>query len=308
MRVSLTLVDKDQIVVGRPLPFSVFSAEGNLLLAAGRVVESDRARQILLNNGARRSAFNGIRTASHSGPDLPDRPRVSPLAAFQNSYRRANSTRGLPLSMARNETSEAFRTRVIGVHDQILVVDAPVRPDGALVPVIAGQAWLCRTFQATSAFRFQGTVLKVAFKPFPHLHLEVPRAVEKREIRNRTRATVLIGATLELPATTPCTVVDLSAGGGRIATANSVLLERDQPIRVAMKLEMIGSQFALALQAVVVRLFGASDRDHPNVVFYGIRFESLTEFESLVLNGFVNTQLALELNGLWQVLSMATTR
>jgi hypothetical protein len=210
--------------------------------------------------------------------------------------------------MARDETSEAFRTRVIGVHDQILVVDAPVRPDGALVPVIAGQAWLCRTFQATSAFRFQGTVLKVAFKPFPHLHLEVPRAVEKREIRNRTRATVLIGATLEFPATTPCTVVDLSAGGGRIATANSVLLERDQPIRVAMKLEMIGSQFALALQAVVVRLFGASDRDHPNVVFYGIRFESLTEFESLVLNGFVNTQLALELNGLWQVLSMATTR
>src|SRR6266581_4089155 len=80
----------------------------------------------------------------------------------------------------------------------------------------------------------------LAFKPFPHLHLEVPRAVEKREIRNRTRATVLIGATLELPATTPCTVVDLSAGGGRIATANSVLLERDQPIRVAMKLEMIG--------------------------------------------------------------------
>jgi hypothetical protein len=66
---------------------------------------------------------------------------------------------------------------------------------------------------------------------------------------------------LELPATTPCTVVD------------------------------------------VVRLFGASERDHPNVVFYGIRFESLAELESLVLNGFGNSQLALELNGLWQVLS-----
>jgi hypothetical protein len=205
--------------------------------------------------------------------------------------------------MARNATSEAFRTWVIGVHDRIMVVAAPVRSDGALVAVIAGQAWLCRTFQATSAFRFNGTVLRVAFEPFPHVHVEVPRSVEKRKIRNRTRVTVLVGAVLESPAVAPCILVDLSAGGGRIATASSVLLERDQPIRVAMKLELIGSKFELALHAIVVRTFGASDRQHPELTFYGIKFESLTEFESLVLHGFVNAHLALELNCLWQVLS-----
>jgi hypothetical protein len=75
---------------------------------------------------------------------------------------------------ARTETSEAFRTWVIGVHDRIMIVAAPVRSDGALVAVIAGQVWLCRTFQATSAFRFRGTVLRVAFEPFPHVHVEVP--------------------------------------------------------------------------------------------------------------------------------------
>ena len=244
--------------------------------------------------------------AARAAFDTPGRPAVSPLHAFQNSYNKRGASDRFPLTMARNETSEALRTWVIGVHDRIMLVAAPVRSDGALVAVIAGQVWLCRTFQATCAFRFHGTVLRVAFEPFPHVYIEVPRVVEKRKIRNRTRVTVLIGAMLELPAAAPCIVVDLSAGGGRIATADSVLLERDQPIRVAMKLELVDRAFDLSLHATVVRLFGVSDRRHPNVTFYGIKFESLSEFDSLILHGFVNSHLALELNCLWQVLSAAS--
>jgi len=305
VRARLTLLERDQIAVGKPLPFSIFSAEGNLLLAAGRVVESEYARQILINNGARRGAA-GTKTPQQEEAEPGGRLSANPLQAFQNSYRRASLGRGFPLSMARDETSEAFRTRVIGVQDRILVIAAPVRSDGALVVVIPGQTWLCRTFQATSAFRFRGTVLRLAFEPFPHVYVEVPRTVESRKIRNRTRATVLVRATLEPPIAAPCIVVDLSAGGGRIATADDLPLERDQTIRIAMKLEMIGSDFELSLQAVIVRVFGATEREHPHVVFYGIRFESLTERDSLILHGFVSSQLALELNYLWQVLSMAS--
>jgi hypothetical protein len=305
-RINLPLVEKDQIVVGLPLPFSIFSAEGNLLLAAGRIVESEHARQILLNHGTRRGARTDNNMPPRAEYDATDHPTVSPLTTFQNSYRRGNATHRFSLSMARNETSEAFRTWVIGVYDRIMVVAAPVRSNGALVAVITGQVWLCRTFQATSAFRFHGTVLRVAFEPFPHVHVEVPLAVEKRKIRNRMRVTVLVGATLESPAAAPCILVDLSAGGGRIATASGVLLERDQPIRVAMTLELAGSRYELSLPATVVRTFGSSDRQHPQVTFYGIRFESLSEFDSLLLHGFVNGHLALELNCLWQVLSAAS--
>jgi hypothetical protein len=108
--------------------------------------------------------------------------------------------------------------------------------------------WLCRTFQSTSTFRFLGTVLKVLFEPFPHLFVEVPRTVEQRKIRNRTRATVLLSAAIETPASA----------------------------------------------------------QHPRVAFYGIRFGSLSELDACVLNGFVNSELALELNSLWQVLSMSS--
>jgi hypothetical protein len=42
------------------------------------------------------------------------------------------------------------------------------------------------------------------------------------------------------------------------------------------------------------------------VAFYGISFESLSELDACVLHGFVNSELALELNSLWQVLSLSS--
>jgi hypothetical protein len=306
VRVNLTPGDKERVVVGQPLPFSIFSAEGSLLLAKGRVVESGRALQILLNNGACREGDAKNWAASVAEDDSTERLRVSPLIAFQSSYRNSNLARGFPISMARNDTSEAFRTHVIGVHGQILIADAPRRPDGALVAVTPRQTWLCRTFQSTSAFRFLGTVLKVVFEPFPHLFLEVPQTVEQRKIRNRTRATVLLSAAIETPTPAQCVVVDLSVGGGRIATSDDVVLERDQPIKIAIGLEMIGSRYDLSVRAAVARNFGANNAEHPRVAFYGIRFESLSELDVSALNGFVNSELALELNGLWQVLSKSS--
>lgn len=306
MRVSLTPGDKERIVVGQPLPFAIFSSEGSLLLAAGRVVESGYARQVLLNNGSCRDPDAKSWATNVADDDSTERLRISPLVAFQTSYRRSNPARGFPLSMARNDTSEAFRTHVIGVHGQILIVDAPRRQDGTMVAVLPRQTWLCRAFQSTSAFRFNGIVLKVVFEPFPHLHLEVPRTVEQRKIRNRTRATVLVSGVIEAQSSAQCVVVDLSVSGGRIATSDNVVLERDQPIRIALSLEMIGSKYNLSLQATVARNFGANNPQHPRVVFYGVRFESLSQLDACVLNGFVNSELALELNGLWQVLSMSS--
>jgi Flagellar protein YcgR len=306
VRVNLTPGDKERIVVGQPLPFAIFSSEGSLLLAAGRVVQTGRARDILLSDGACREGDKKTWATNVADDDSRERLRISPLVAFQSNYRRSNPARGYPLSMARNDTSEAFRTFVAGVHGQILIVDAPRRADGALVAIMPRQGWLCRTFQGTSAFRFLGTVLKVAFEPFPHLYLEVPNTVEQRKIRDRTRATVLMSAVIDPPTSAQCVFVDISVSGGRIATSDDVALERDQPIEIKLSLEINGTQYNLVLGATVARLFGASNPEHPRVAFYGVSFEALSELDGCVLNGFVNSELARELNSLGQVLSLSS--
>ena len=306
MSVKAPPAEKERIIVGRPLPFSVFGAEGQLLLAEGSVVESDRARQMLLRKGVYRDAVSREDTTPDTACELADGLAEAPLSALQKDYGAASAGHRFALSIASSDSDEAYSTWVIGVHNQSIILTAPRRPNGSLVSVTVGQAWLCRAFQMTSAFRFRSTVLKVVFEPFPHVHIEAPQHVERRTVRGKPRAAVFVDVTLEAPLAAPAVIVDLSVSGGRLAVEEAIKLERGQALRIAMKLELIDSQFELSLKASVVALFGASDGRHPKVVFYGIKFESLTEVERLVLHSFVSGQLAMELNSLWQMLSTAS--
>src|SRR5690349_7883720 len=55
---NLSAAERDRIEVGKPLPFSVFTAEGKLLLAAGQVVASERLRELLLKTGQSRALID----------------------------------------------------------------------------------------------------------------------------------------------------------------------------------------------------------------------------------------------------------
>ena len=300
--------EKDQVVVGKALPYSVFTHDGQLLLAAGRPVESERARQMLLKSGAYRTTIgtDGDAVIPERHENHEPHKRTS-LATLQKDYGATSLGRRFAVTMAPNETHEAYNAWVVGATDQSLIVTAPVRTDGSLVAVTPGHVWLCRTFQVTSAFRFRSAVLKVAFEPFPHLHLEAPKSVEKRKVRGRPRASVFVHATLNAPTALPCVIVDLSVSGGRIAVDVGVKMELGDVAQIIVKLDMIDFHFDLALKATVVGSFGANDGRHPHAAFYGLEFGTLTELESLILHGFVNQHLAVEQNGLWQVLSSAAS-
>ncbi len=304
MSVKAPALEKDKIVVGRPLPFSVFGAEGQLLLAEGSVVESDRALQMLLRKGVYHDAISGEIIAA-SPSDHPEITSGDPLTRLQRDYGAAGAGRSFALSVAADDSSEAYSTWVIGVHGQTIMLTAPRQANGSLVSVTVGQVWLCRAFQMTSAFRFRSAVIKVVFEPFPHVHINAPQHVERRTVRGRPRAAVFVRVALEAPVAAAAVLVDLSLSGGRLAAEESVKLDRGQAISIAMKLELIDSQFELSLKAIVIAQFGASDGRHPKVMFYGLKFEALSEVEKLVLHSYVSGQLAMELNSLWQMLSTA---
>jgi len=306
MRVKAPALEKDKIVVGSPLPFSVFGAEGQLLLAQGSVVESDRARQMLLRNGVYFDIVSGAFVAAGPVSGCAEDTPADPLSGLQKDYGAASAGRRFALTVASDDSDESHSTWVIGVHNQSIILTAPRRPNGSLVSVAVGQVWHCRAFQMTSAFRFRSAVIKVVFEPFPHVHIEAPQHVERRTVRGRPRAAVVLRVSLEAPRAAPAVMVDLSLSGGRLAIEEGMKLKRGDALRIAMKLELIESQFELSLKASVIAEFGASDGRHPKVSFYGIKFDSLSEVEKLVLHSFVSGQLAMELNSLWQMLSTAT--
>jgi hypothetical protein len=194
----------------------------------------------------------------------------------------------------------------MGVHSRSIIVTAPVRADGSLVPILAGQTWLCRTFQMTSAFRFTAMAMKTAFEPYPHAYLKLTKDVEHRRVRGAPRAKVLLKAELHAPDAMPCFLMDLSTSGARVVIDSGLALPKGAPARLDTTLEVLGSQYALTLDATIANAFGPSDARHPECAFYGLKFAAPSERDGLILHGYVGDHLVSEFHILWQMLQMAS--
>jgi len=299
------LVDKRWIAVGKSLPFSIYDSQRKLLLAQGHVVESARSLERLVEQG---------QYYKPEHPDADDRSLieesagsdpVDPLTALNRDYSNVAQRARCGVKIAPKETGESYMCWVIGVSQENrgLVMTAPARPDKALAPISKGQVWFCRMFSSTSVFRFRGAILKVAFDPFPYLHILVPEVIEKRLIRQLPRALVGLQATLMVPDSHFAIVVDLSVGGARIGIDKKLELNVRQPVQLGISIEVLGKTQELRLQAKVAVVYGVVDTRHPGVAFYGLVFEGLDERLTLMLHGYVQQQLAREYDSLGQVLA-----
>jgi len=296
------LVDKRWIAIGKSLPFSIYDSHRKLLLAQGHVVESARSLERLLDQGQ-------YYKPEHSGRDDHDVVEEAvdgdPLTALNRDYSNVAQRARCGVKIAPKETGDSYLCWVIGVSQENrgLVMTAPARPDKALAPISKGQVWFCRMFSSTSVFRFRGAILKVAFDPYPYLHILVPEVIEKRLIRQLPRALVSLQATVLVPDSHFASVVDLSVGGARVAVDKKLELDVRQPVQLGISIDVLGKTQELRLQAKIAVVYGVVDTRHPGVAFYGLAFEGLDERLTFMLHGYVQQQLAREYDCLGQILA-----
>jgi Flagellar protein YcgR/PilZ domain len=302
------LVDKRWLAMGKSLPFSIYDSQRKLLLAQGHVVESERSLQRLLDHGTYYKADSG--PAPEGGVEEPaaEADPVDPLSALIRDYSNITQRARCGVKIAPKETGESYLCWVIGVshENRCLVMSAPGRPDGALAPVSKGQVWYCRMFSSTTVFRFRGAIVKVAYEPYPYLHILVPEVIEKQIIRQLPRALVSLNAQLAVPEVHDVTVVDLSVGGARIGVDKKLALEAGAVVQLLTSIEVLGRSHELRLQAKVATVYGVADTRHPGIVFYGIAFTGVDERLIFMLHGYVQQRLAREYDGLGQVLALGT--
>jgi hypothetical protein len=299
------LVDKRWIAIGKSLPFSIYDSQRKLLLAQGHVVESERSLQRLLDHGQYYKPEHSAGPRDVIEEELAGDP-VDPLTALNRDYSNIQMRARCGVKIAPKETGESYLCWVIGVshENRCLVMTAPARADKALAAITKGQVWFCRMFSSTSVFRFRGAILKVAFDPYPYVHILVPEVIEKRLIRQLPRALVSLQATLAIPDVHQVTVVDLSVGGARVGVDKKVALDIGAVVHLSTTLEVLGRREELRLAARVATIYGVADSRHPGIAFYGIAFDALEERLTFMLHGYVQQQLAREYDGLGQVLAL----
>jgi hypothetical protein len=298
--------DKDRIVVGEPLPFSVFGADRKLLLAEGSTVNSPLIRDRLIRHGVFSAGTGSPASSTAINNELLDEPLANPLLNLSRDYRDIVRRARFGVKISPHDSGESYLCWVIGIshRNRCLVLTAPARTDGALVPVINGQQLICRLFNATTVFRFTGFVLKTAFEPFAYLHVGLPHTIERRIVRKVPRALVNLQATLHTPEEHFATVVDLSVTGARVGVDKHVSLQLGAPVKFTSCLQLLDKAQDIELQGSIVTTHGAVDPQHPGIVFYGVKFESPSQIQQLMLHGYVQQQLVSELDGLGQLLMM----
>lgn len=312
--------DRDSVVVGEAMPCSVYGADRKLLLAKGVVIANERMRDAILAHGAYQ-AMSDVDTGARELPlsketaaigadaqvQLP--PAAQSLLDLRERYNDTEGRSRFGLRIARDEKAESFPATVIGVVNdkRYLILTWPTGKDGHQVPMREGEVWLGRLFNATTVFRFLGTVLKVSQAPVPHLHLGLPANIERRMVRRQPRALSALRAALKTRDGEIAIVVDLSVSGARIAVNAATTLTKDARVELFTTVGMVDNLFELHLTGKVSASFGVADPEFPEVRFYGVHFEGLSETATLVLHGYVHEQLVEELDRLGRVLVIEAT-
>jgi len=300
-------MDKNDIVVGQPLPYSVYGPDRLLLLAQGQLVKSERVREALLRvlpdpDGIHRAAAASAAAAKQD----EQLATLSALSLLRRDYQNLSSRARFSLRMAREEGGESYLCWVVGIANRRdLIITAPQREDRTFVTVTEGQSWVFRTFYATAVFRFNATIQKLVFDPFPYLHIQLPQAIDMRSVRKMPRAQVCLNATVGTATEEAAAlIVDMSVTGLRLAVPDVTTLFKDQTVALNFTVPLLGKQHTMRMQGRVMSCQGASDVKHPRVAFYGLNVEPAGDLEPMVLHGYVQQQLVGELDSLWQALSM----
>ncbi len=311
-----SLLNPACINVGQQLPVSIYSADRKLLLAKGSVVESASVRERLIRLGhyqgsgtapqldaAATATLRAIPKLSTESDEITLPPEETPLKAYAREVAAASRSR-VGVRMSRESSEESFLSWILSADEQYgFILTAPYTATRSLVTVTEGQTWSFRMIYMTAAIKFQATVHKVQFQPFPLVHVSPPHRLEMRDVRASPRVTTCLKATLKGNPDVPALIVDLSTGGMCIAVERGLHeFKPDEHALLHFQIDLLGRTYTFEAPCTVTSIKHDLQKLHPQLSFAGARATLQSEHDRLVLHGFVLERIALGFDALWRVL------
>ena len=300
---SLIPVRPKELSVGKPLPWPVYDWHGNLLLAAGAVIENQNQLDGLIGTGfihdsrwdieikkpvsAAASLFAKAKKLQSDQEEKPQ-PADKELVLDLDD---AKWVVGETIYMqAVDNPSVRYTVRLIGyAKNKTVIVTAPML-EGKFEFIRDGQAFVVRAFSGKKAFAFLASAVKSVHTPYPYLHLSYPKEVRCTVVRRGIRAQVKIIASVTLgnpERTGAATLLDLSTGGtsGNIKTQ---LGRKGDEGYVKFKLHVAEVDEYMSLKAV---LRSVAPAENGEGFRHGFEFVDTTVRDRLVLTAYVHQTL-----------------
>ncbi len=286
-------VRKTDVVLGKPLPYSLYDQHNKLLLKAGVVVQTQNQLDVLSERGLYRDrmAANQVQAPSSIVPDgepAPDKDGI--LLDLEDIRLQIGDVLQLQGAAA---DAPRHAVKLLGYAKGRSVMVTPPMVDGAYAMVKQDAAFVVRFFSGKSVYAFPAHVLKMSNTPFPYLHLSYPKTVRGMRVRRAQRAGVRLITSLTdmYGALYAGTLIDISKGGALLA-AKAALGEIGDVVQLKFRL-----QFDDIDQFVHVKAGIRSVRDNPAAesescaVHHGLEFVEVQASDRLALSAYTYQKL-----------------
>nr|WP_217344843.1 flagellar brake protein [Noviherbaspirillum sp. L7-7A]MBV0879030.1 flagellar brake protein [Noviherbaspirillum sp. L7-7A] len=278
--------------VGKALPRSIYSANGELLLSQGFVIESVEQIATLVGTGyLRQTEFDG--RVEKAKPGVTD---SSPATAVQTAAQDHGSDEKVLMDDVRWQVGETFflhqqglsaryTARFIGyIKNRTVLVTMPI-VDDKYVLIRDSQMFIVRAFSGKKAYAFSAFVVKSVHSPHPYLHLSYPKELSCATIRHRARIPVSIIASISMnnqEESVAAVIADMSLGGAS-ANIKHPFGEVGQRGRIKFKINAVGETVYVDL-GIILRSIVPSDNG--GGCKHGYEFTDLSTHDRLVLSAY----------------------
>ena len=293
---ALVPIKKDELRVGIITSKNVYDSWGNLLLASGGIVDDQDQLDFLIENGYCADALwesispkpAAIAKAPEAEKPVQEHNKETVMLDLDSVRWYVGETFYLQVH---DNTSIRYTVKLVGfVKNKSILVTAPVM-DGKGALIRDGQTFIVRAFPGKKAYAFTASALKSVFSPHPYLHLSYPKLVRCTAIRQGSRATVKIIASVTVgnpEQTAAATLSDLSMGGSSGVIKKPLGKKNDTGI-IKFKVNAAGNDEYLSLNIILRSITPTENTDEYR---HGFEFVDVSTQSKLILSAFVHQTLA----------------
>lgn len=293
---------KELIKIGVPTSYPIYDAQGNLLMQAGVVVETENQLEKLYERGLyldlktsdqlklrRGDASNFVSDAVKKEAEEPEGEMLVPLP-FKN-LKVGEVLQISPLTDPTGATK--YMTKYIGGVDKKSIICAIPYVDEKVAFIKEGTGFSVRLFSGKNVYRFNTTAEVVFSRPYPHMHLKFPREVYANRLRKNQRvsANIIVAILNKTPGLnegfkTAGRIVDLSLGGSQIEAYSSAGAVGES-IECTFKIELDGGEAVVVIPGILRAINKASQTEGKTLYRHGVQFGEIQFQDKIIMQSYI---------------------
>ncbi|MCE5182747.1 MAG: flagellar brake protein [Betaproteobacteria bacterium] len=291
---NLQPVAIEEIPIGKPLPWQLYSHEGYTVFARGERIADAEQLKPLIANGLLRDVDA---LPQDEETEIWEEAEGTPLnTPFPPPGIRAQTGERVQLRILGRDIQAFYYAQLIGyIRNQTILVTAPL-DGGQRVIMTEGERVEVRMLTGSNIHIFQSMIQRVCISPSYYMHLEYPAKVRTQPLRKSPWAKMALTASVTDAQGNQETarIINLSPDGAQIHISRSMGGKNDS-LRLTLPINIDDLKTTLTLDTLIEHVRPAKvDRrtDETNMMEYGISFNNTPTEDTLWLKCLIYQRIA----------------